>query len=100
LLKRVRTSQIGQAILGSRRFATYPPLRDAAAVLPSQALGRIGSEGKTMHGTLEEILVQLRAGVEVLYGPRLVPLLRYDSQARGEATTESDMNVLSSYREQ
>jgi predicted nucleotidyltransferase len=47
-----------------------------------------------MHGTLGEILAQLGAGLEALYGPRLVHLLLYDSHARGEATAESDIDVL------
>jgi hypothetical protein len=61
------------SILGSRRSAPYTPLRDAAAVVHLQALGK--TIGTTMYGTLGEILAQLWAGLEALYGPRLVHLL-------------------------
>src|SRR5207244_13605899 len=51
-------------------------------------------QGGIMRGTLGEILTKLRAEFEALYGPRLVHIQIYDSQARGEATPESNTEVL------
>ncbi|RJR35388.1 MAG: nucleotidyltransferase domain-containing protein [Deltaproteobacteria bacterium] len=43
---------------------------------------------------LEKILKELRRRLEALYGPRLVGLSLYGSQARGEAEAGSDIDVL------
>ena len=43
---------------------------------------------------LRTILAELRARFEVLYGDRLVKLVLYGSQARGDAAPDSDIDVL------
>ena len=43
---------------------------------------------------LTEILVELRRRLEQLYGPRLVRLVLFGSQARGDAEPGSDIDVL------
>lgn len=43
---------------------------------------------------ISEIVQEVRAGLEGLYGPRLVGLILYGSQARGEATEGSDIDLL------
>jgi uncharacterized protein len=45
-----------------------------------------------MHN-LEEILHELRLGLEALYGPRLKGLYLFGSQARGDAEEGSDVDV-------
>ncbi len=40
------------------------------------------------------ILAELRQALEELYGERLVKLVLYGSHARGDATPESDIDVL------
>jgi predicted nucleotidyltransferase len=55
---------------------------------------------------LKKILPELKAALERRYGERLVKLILFGSHARGEATEDSDIDVLavlkdmeSSYRE-
>jgi UTP:GlnB (protein PII) uridylyltransferase len=43
---------------------------------------------------IQPLLADLRAALEALYGDRLVRLVLYGSQARGDAHAESDVDVL------
>ncbi len=47
-----------------------------------------------MDHPIEDILQELRAALEALYGPRLKRLVLYGSHARGEATDDSDIDVM------
>lgn len=47
-----------------------------------------------MNARLRSILAELRARFEALYGDRLVKLILYGSQARGDAAPDSDIDVL------
>ena len=43
---------------------------------------------------LQTILSQTRQGLEQLYGPQLDGIILYGSQARGDAKSDSDIDVL------
>ena len=43
---------------------------------------------------LQEILAELRRGLEEIYGERLVKMVLFGSQARGDAENGSDIDVL------
>lgn len=47
-----------------------------------------------MSARLRSILAELRTRFEALYGDRLVKLILYGSQARGDAAPDSDIDVL------
>ena len=47
-----------------------------------------------MNVKLHDILAELRRRFEALYGPRLVRMVLYGSQARGDAEPGSDIDVL------
>ena len=47
-----------------------------------------------MESPIKNILQELREALEALYGPRLKRLVLYGSYARGEATDDSDIDVM------
>ena len=47
-----------------------------------------------MHEQLQTILGELRSRLEALYDGQLIQLVLYGSQARGDATPDSDIDVL------
>lgn len=47
-----------------------------------------------MDAPLRQILDELRARLEEIYGPRLDRVILYGSHARGEATPDSDIDIL------
>ncbi len=55
---------------------------------------RTSTTAPDLSGKLRVILTQLRQQFEALYGDRLVKLLLFGSQARGDARPWSDIDVL------
>jgi len=55
--------------------------------------------GRALHPELREVLGELRARLERLYGDGLVEVVLFGSRARGEADPDSDIDVLVVLRE-
>ncbi len=64
-----------------------PSVEKAAAALEAGGAREPG-------GQLRSLLAELRSRFEALYGPRLVRLMLFGSQARGDAEPGSDIDVL------
>jgi predicted nucleotidyltransferase len=64
-----------------------PSVEKAAAALEAGGAREPG-------GQLRSLLAELRSRFEALYGPRLVRLMLFGSQARGDAESGSDIDVL------
>ena len=47
-----------------------------------------------MNAHIYPVLIELRQRLEALYGPRLVKMILYGSQSRGDAESGSDIDVL------
>jgi uncharacterized protein len=47
-----------------------------------------------MKPDIQKILVELRQHFEAIYGDRMVNMLLFGSQARGDATSESDIDIM------
>jgi len=47
-----------------------------------------------MKPNIQNILTELRHRFEAIYGDRMVNMLLFGSQARGDATSESDIDVM------
>ena len=57
------------------------------------ACGKLGRE-LTVTEALHQILTEFRQGLEEIYGRRLAGLVLFDSQARGDALPDSDIDVM------
>ena len=85
-MKSARTAQLCHTEMGrvADRRRTQKPMPE----------GLLQRTNPRMGARLSSVLVALRRQLQELYGDRLVKLLLYGSQARGDATPWSDVDLL------
>jgi uncharacterized protein len=78
----------GRPAVEMRRFARY------VQHMPTPSPLRTSVAAKAVDPRVVKIVTELRRQLEALYGDRLERVVLYGSQARGDADTKSDIDVL------